>query len=100
MTGLHASIKPNMEAALPACLPQVSRAEAAVASLQIQTVEQPAHDRGGPGPPLEAAARAAIELRMDRPLTSAEWAVMQTKLLEFVGILRSWDREISATTTR
>jgi hypothetical protein len=42
---------------------------------------------------IENAARAAIELGADRTLTDPEWAAMRTRLLEFAGILRRWDRE-------
>ena len=41
---------------------------------------------------LEASARAAFELRTDRKLTDAEWAAARDKLLQFVGILRIWER--------
>jgi hypothetical protein len=41
---------------------------------------------------LEAAARDAFELRADRKLTDAEWAVVRTRLLEFVGVLRGWEQ--------
>jgi len=46
---------------------------------------------------LEAAARAAIELRADRTLTDAEWVAMRSRLLEFAGILRDWDRKTTAS---
>jgi len=48
----------------------------------------------------EAAARAAIERRADRSLTDAEWAAARAKLLEFVGILREWDRKPNRAKTR
>ena len=41
---------------------------------------------------LEATARAAIEQRVERKLTDAEWAAMRTKLLEFAAILRGWEQ--------
>ena len=44
----------------------------------------------------EAAARAAIELRADAALTDAEWAAARARLLEFVGILRDWNRRPTA----
>lgn len=43
--------------------------------------------------PIEAAARAALDLRTDRALTDAEWVAVRARLLEFVGILRGWDRK-------
>ena len=46
---------------------------------------------------LEAAARAAIELRADRTLTDAEWVAMRSRLLEFASILRDWDRKTTAS---
>lgn len=42
---------------------------------------------------MEDAARTAIELRGGRTLTDAEWAAMRARLLEFVSILRMWDRK-------
>ena len=42
---------------------------------------------------VEADARAAIATRTDRTLTDAEWAVQRARILEFVHILRVWDRE-------
>jgi hypothetical protein len=55
------------------------------------------NDRGEPSPNrLEAAARAAIELRADRPLTDAEWSAACTRLLEFGAILRCWDQTTTA----
>jgi hypothetical protein len=47
---------------------------------------------------IEAAACAVIQLLADRTLMDTEWALMRTKLLEFAGILRGWDR--STTTSR
>ena len=46
---------------------------------------------------IEAAARAAIELRAGRALTDAEWAAARARLLEFAGILRDWDRKTTAS---
>lgn len=48
----------------------------------------------------EAAARAAIERRADGSLTDAEWVAARAKLLEFVGILREWDRRPNRAKTR
>jgi hypothetical protein len=45
----------------------------------------------------EASARAAIEVRAGRSLADAEWAAMRTRLLEFAGILRVWDRKTTAS---
>jgi|GEM_PF-5941931 len=47
---------------------------------------------------IEAAARTAFELRADRKLTDAEWAVVRARLLEFAGILRVWDRKTNLST--
>ena len=56
------------------------------------------NDRGDRSPKqLEAAARTAIELRADRALTDAEWAATRTRLLDFAGILRGWDRETTSS---
>ena len=46
---------------------------------------------------LEAAARAAIELRADRVLTDTEWAATRARLLEFAGMLRGWDRKTTSS---
>jgi hypothetical protein len=45
---------------------------------------------------IDAAARAAIELRAGCALTDAQWAAARARLLEFVGILRDWDRKTTA----
>ena len=41
----------------------------------------------------EVAARAALELRVGHSLTDAEWADARARLVEFISILRDWDRE-------
>jgi hypothetical protein len=41
----------------------------------------------------EVAARAALELRVGHSLTDAEWADARARLVEFVSILRAWERE-------
>jgi hypothetical protein len=41
---------------------------------------------------LEATARIAIEQRIERKLTEAEWSAMRTKLIEFAEILRAWEK--------
>lgn len=41
---------------------------------------------------LEAAARAAFEVRAGRKFTDGEWATVRAKLLEFTGILRRWEQ--------
>jgi len=46
---------------------------------------------------LEAAARAAIELRADRVLTDTEWAATRARLLEFAVVLRGWDRKTTSS---
>jgi hypothetical protein len=64
----------------------------------FQTNMHAKSDRGDRNPKqLEAAARAAIDLRADRALTDAEWAAMHARLLEFAGILRIWDRRTTAS---
>jgi hypothetical protein len=56
------------------------------------------NDRGDGSPrQLEAAARAAIELRADRTLTDAEWAAMRARILEFAGVLRVWERKMTGS---
>jgi hypothetical protein len=45
---------------------------------------------------MEAAARAAIELRAGRALTDAEWAAARARLREFAVILRGWDGKTTA----
>ena len=45
---------------------------------------------------LEAAARAAMELRAGRPLTEAEWSAARARLLEFGAIVRAWERTTTA----
>lgn len=47
--------------------------------------------------PLEEAARAALNLGPGLALTEAAWARARTRLLEFVIILRAWDRQGAAT---
>jgi hypothetical protein len=44
----------------------------------------------------EDAARAALDSRAGGTLTDAQWAVARGRLLEFVGILRVWERKTSA----
>lgn len=41
----------------------------------------------------DVAARAALELHVGRSLTDAEWADARARLVEFVSILRGWERE-------
>lgn len=41
---------------------------------------------------MENAARDALDLHLGHAITDAEWARTRAKLLEFVSILRSWDR--------
>ena len=43
--------------------------------------------------PFESVARASLEQRADRTFIDAEWAQELAKLLEFVGILRAWERK-------
>jgi hypothetical protein len=45
----------------------------------------------------ECAARAALEQRAGRTLIDAEWVRARAKLMEFVGILRGWDRKTTAS---
>ncbi len=46
---------------------------------------------------IEDAARAAIELRVGRALTAAEWGAARARLLEFAAILRDWDRKTTVS---
>jgi len=41
---------------------------------------------------LETVARDAFELRANRKLTDVEWAVVRTRLLEFIGVLGDWEQ--------
>jgi hypothetical protein len=41
---------------------------------------------------LEAGARATIEQRASGPFTDPEWTAARARLLDFVGILRAWER--------
>lgn len=45
----------------------------------------------------ERAARAALEQRAGRTLMDAEWVQARAKFMEFVGILRGWDRKTTAS---
>src|SRR5688572_6628885 len=44
----------------------------------------------------EEVARAALDSRAGRTLTDEEWVVGKARMLEFVGLLRDWDRKTSA----
>src|SRR5260370_31343378 len=44
----------------------------------------------------ELAARAALAARAGHTLTDAEWGAARARLLEFVDILRAWDRKTTA----
>jgi hypothetical protein len=41
---------------------------------------------------LESAARASLEQRAGRTFIDTEWVRVRARLMEFIGILRSWDR--------
>jgi hypothetical protein len=47
---------------------------------------------GGPSvlPALEAAARAALQVRLGRSLTDADWAAASHDLLQFARMMRAW----------
>lgn len=47
--------------------------------------------------PGEVTARQALDLLAGRTLTNAEWSRIRAKLLEFVSILRAWDRQPRTT---
>ncbi len=49
---------------------------------------------------LENAARAAVEASRARPLTEGEWERERARLLEFVTILRHWDRQSRISESR
>ena len=49
-------------------------------------------DRANRQRQLEATARTAIEQRVERKLTEAEWMAMRAKLVEFAAILRGWEQ--------
>jgi len=42
-------------------------------------------------PTVEAAARAALEERLGRPLSDAEWRLYTARLLNYIKILQSWE---------
>jgi hypothetical protein len=48
--------------------------------------------RDPPLAPVEAAARATVELRAHRVLTEGEWAAVRARLMQFATILRCWER--------
>ena len=59
----------------------------------LSTAKTVPNDHGYRNPNrLEAAARAEIEQRVERPLTEAEWSAERARFLEFGVILRSWVR--------
>jgi hypothetical protein len=45
----------------------------------------------------DVAGRAALELRVGRALTDAEWAAARARLVEFVSILRGWEQKTTAS---
>jgi hypothetical protein len=45
---------------------------------------------------LESAARASIEQHAGRILIDEEWLTARARFLEFVGVLRGWDRKTTA----
>ncbi len=45
----------------------------------------------------DVAAHVALERRVGRGVTDAEWAVARGKFMEFANILRGWDRKTSAS---
>jgi len=49
---------------------------------------------------LESAARGALEGVAPRAFSDLEWERVRAKLLEFVAILREWDRQIKASAPR
>jgi hypothetical protein len=44
----------------------------------------------------ENAARAALDLRVGRVLSNTEWAHARSTLMQFVTILRNWERNAEA----
>jgi hypothetical protein len=44
-----------------------------------------------PSDEVQVAARMALESRIGRSVTDAEWQAMRSKLTEFVTILQGWD---------
>jgi hypothetical protein len=48
----------------------------------------------------EAAARADFELRAGRKLTDVEWGAVRERFLNFVRILRAWDRNPGPSANR
>jgi hypothetical protein len=49
---------------------------------------------------LESTARGALEGVASRPFSDLEWGRMRARLLEFVGILREWDRQTTMSAPR
>jgi hypothetical protein len=47
-----------------------------------------------PSPISDAAARASLENITARALTDADWERERARLVEFVTILRDWNREV------
>jgi hypothetical protein len=50
-----------------------------------------------PSPNSEAAARAALESVAARAMTDAEWERARGRLVEFVTMLRHWNRQAEGT---
>ena len=50
-----------------------------------------------PAAELEEDARTTLDAGAGRTLTDTEWERMRSKLVAFVGILYTWDRETSAS---
>ena len=53
----------------------------------------PRRGQAGPASEKEQAARAALEERAGCPLSDLEWDRARARLLEFVSILRAWQRK-------
>ena len=45
---------------------------------------------------LASVARAAVDLRVGRVLTDAEWARARATLIEFVTLMRKWEQAAAA----
>jgi hypothetical protein len=58
----------------------------------LRTAMQASPNRDDPQGRLEATARADFEQRAGRKVTDAEWSAVRERLLEFMRILRAWDR--------
>ena len=77
---------PNMLSSLARPLVEAKETDFPRRPMQVSATRADRHRQ------LEAGARTAFELRAGRALTDSEWAAVRARLVEFVGILRTWER--------